>query len=76
MTFALTCIFIIMVFWRPQEWLIPSLYGWPLLDVVIYGALLSLLIETNEGKLRFPKGPVSRKPPSKPATGRTNNYIG
>lgn len=55
MTFGLTFIFMVLVFWRPQEWLIPWLYGWPLLDVITYMALLSLMIEGQAKRVRFPK---------------------
>jgi hypothetical protein len=58
MTFPLTILFMFMVFWRPQEWLFPWLYGWPLLDGVVYAALLSLVMEINQGQARFPKTPA------------------
>ena len=44
-----------MVYWRPQEWLVPWLYGWPLLDVVVIMAVMALLIESDQGTLEFPK---------------------
>lgn len=59
MTFPLTLIFMFLVFWRPQEWLLPWLYGWPLLDAITYAALLALIMETNQGQVRFPKTPVT-----------------
>ena len=43
-----------MVFWRPQEWLVPWMYGMPVLDVVVVIALLSLLVEFNEGRVKMP----------------------
>lgn len=55
MTFFFTIIFMFLVFWRPQEWLVPWLYGWPILDLVVVLALMSLLIETDQGKIYFPK---------------------
>jgi putative inorganic carbon (HCO3(-)) transporter len=55
MTFALTLSFMILVFWRPQEWLIPGLFGWPLLDVITFVALLSLLLEAQSKRVRFPR---------------------
>jgi putative inorganic carbon (HCO3(-)) transporter len=55
MTFAWTLIFMAMVFWRPQEWLVPWMYGWPLLDIVVVCSLMFLLMEVNEGRVRFPK---------------------
>ncbi len=58
MTFFLTIVFVILVFWRPQEWLVPQLEGWPLLDAVVYTALLALLMEIQQGKIRFPKTPA------------------
>lgn len=33
----------------------PWLYGWPMLDAVVVLCLLSLLIEVDEGKIKFPK---------------------
>jgi len=55
MTFFLTLAFMFMVFWRPQEWLLPWLYGWPLLDAVVYLGVLSLFIEAQQGTIRFPR---------------------
>ena len=34
MTFFLTMLFVFLVLWRPQEWLVPELYGWPLLNML------------------------------------------
>ena len=58
MTFPLTLLFIFLIFWRPQEWLFPWMYGWPLLDAITYGALLSLLLEAGQGVVRFSKNPA------------------
>ena len=58
MTYFLTLAFMFMVFWRPQEWLVPWLYGWPLLQVVIYGAVLSLAVESTQKSMSFPKTPA------------------
>jgi len=55
MTFFFTSIFMILVFWRPQEWLIPWLYGWPLLDAIVFISLLALLVESDQGYVRFPR---------------------
>jgi len=55
MTFFFTAIFIFLVFWRPQEWLFPWLFGWPILDAIVFMALLSLLIESDQRRIRFPK---------------------
>lgn len=54
MTFAMTLLFMGLVFWRPQDWLVPQLYGWPLLDVVVFVALLTLLMELDQKRVRFP----------------------
>ncbi len=45
----------LLVFWRPQDWLIPQLQGLPILDAVVGVAMLSLLIEIDSKKIRFPK---------------------
>jgi putative inorganic carbon (hco3(-)) transporter len=58
MTFPFTLVFMFLVFWRPQEWLVPTLYGWPLLDVVVYGALLSLIMEINQKQIKLPRTPM------------------
>jgi len=58
MTFPLTLIFMFLVFWRPQEWLIPWLYGWPLLDVIVYAAMLGLVMEVSQKQIRMPRTPV------------------
>lgn len=54
MTFRLVICFMLLVFARPQEWLFPWLYGIPLLDVVFALSVFFLLVEKNEGKLKFP----------------------
>lgn len=58
MTFPLTLIFIWLVFWRPQEWLLPGLYGWPLLQGIVFVALLLLAVEISQGTTEFPKTPA------------------
>ena len=58
MTYPLALLFMFLVFWRPQEWLFPWLYGWPLLDVIVYAAVLSLAMEGNPTGSRFPKTPA------------------
>jgi len=58
MTFPLTLIFIWLVFWRPQEWLIPWMFGWPVLSGVIYAALLGLIMEASQKSITFPKTPA------------------
>ncbi len=55
MTFFFISIFMILVFWRPQEWLFPFLYGFNLLDATFYIALLFFLLENQDKKLRFDK---------------------
>jgi len=42
-----------MVFWRPQEWLFPWLFGLPILDAVTYGAMLAMTMEYKSGQLRM-----------------------
>jgi hypothetical protein len=54
LTFALTSIFVALVFWRPQEWLLPFLEGWPILDVVVALAAVAFVIEVRENRLRLP----------------------
>ena len=58
MTFSLTLTFIWLVFWRPQEWLLPWMFGWPVLQGIIFVALLSLMMEINQGTTTFPKTPA------------------
>ncbi|RKX64718.1 MAG: hypothetical protein DRP42_05945 [Tenericutes bacterium] len=55
MTFFLTTVFMFMVFWRPQEWLFPWLFGLPVLDVVVCLAIITTFMEVEQGKLRIPK---------------------
>ncbi|MDD4871220.1 MAG: hypothetical protein PHR77_11730 [Kiritimatiellae bacterium] len=55
MTFFFTLVFVFLVFWRPQEWLFPWLFGWPLLDAVMFMALLGFLMESNQGLIRIPR---------------------
>ncbi|MDI6775008.1 MAG: hypothetical protein QME60_06395 [Verrucomicrobiota bacterium] len=54
MTFFFTLLFEVFVFWRPQEWWLTWLYGWNLLDLIVYLALLALLAEVRAGRARFP----------------------
>jgi putative inorganic carbon (HCO3(-)) transporter len=58
MTFSLTLVFIWLVFWRPQEWLFPWMFGLPFLDAVIYIALLGLLMEASQNTVKKPKTPA------------------
>ena len=55
MTFFFTSIFLIMTFWRPQEWLVPWMFGWPVLDVVVVMAILTLMMEIDTGKVSWPR---------------------
>ncbi len=55
MTFFFTFIFMILVFWRPQEWLVPQLFGIPLLNGVVGLAVLALLLEISSNRIHFPK---------------------
>jgi putative inorganic carbon (HCO3(-)) transporter len=53
MSFFLLYIFIVLVFWRPQEWLFPWLYGFPLLDIITFLAILAMMIEFDSGKIKI-----------------------
>jgi putative inorganic carbon (hco3(-)) transporter len=53
MSFFLLYVFIVLVFWRPQEWLFPWLFGIPLLQGITYMALLAMMMEYQSGRLRF-----------------------
>ena len=55
MTFFFTLLFMFLVYWRPQDWLIPQLFGLPVLDAVTFLALLALLLEADQGRIKFPK---------------------
>ncbi len=50
----------LIVFWRPQEWLFPFLYGFNILNIVFILAILSFLVEYREGKLHIPRGTPQR----------------
>lgn len=54
MAFFFTIVFMFLVFWRPQEWLLPWLYGLPLLDAVVYLSILALLVESHQGRVSIP----------------------
>jgi len=58
MTFPLTVIFVFLVFWRPQEWLVTWMYGWPLLDVIFYASMLSMMMEAGQGQILFKRSPA------------------
>ena len=55
MTFFLSLLFMFLVFWRPQDWLLPFLYGWPILDVILFVTLLALLLEVNSKRVSLPR---------------------
>ncbi len=46
----------IIVFWRPQEWLFPFLYGYDMLNIIFIMAIGAFLVEKKEGRLRIPQG--------------------
>jgi putative inorganic carbon (hco3(-)) transporter len=58
MTYCITLIFIFLVFWRPQEWLVPELFGWPVLQIITAISLVGLFIGIHERTERFPKTPA------------------
>jgi hypothetical protein len=58
MTYFFSLVFIFLVFWRPQEWLMPWAFGWPILDVITYAALLSLVVEIGQQSVPMPKTPA------------------
>ena len=55
MTFALANLFMILVFWRPQEWLLPWLFGLPMLDAIVAVAVLSMMMEADQKTIHFPR---------------------
>lgn len=58
MTFGLTLSFIVLVFLRPQDWIWPWLSGWPLLDAIMYLAVLALLVEGQGGRIGVQRTPA------------------
>jgi putative inorganic carbon (hco3(-)) transporter len=52
MTFFLVCLFIVLVFWRPQEWLWPALNGLRILQVIVVAAVISFSAEYKAGMVR------------------------
>lgn len=60
MAFPFTIVFMFLVFWRPQEWLMPWLFGWPLLDAITGAALVGLLMEAGQGTVPVPRTPAIR----------------
>ncbi len=55
MTFFFTFVFMFLVFWRPQEWLVPQLFGIPILNGVFWLALLCLLVEIDSRRIQYPR---------------------
>jgi len=53
MSFFFLFIFIVLVFWRPQEWLFPWMFGIPFLDAITYMSILALMLEYDSGKVRI-----------------------
>jgi hypothetical protein len=53
MSFFLLYLFIVLVFWRPQEWLFPWMFGIPVLPVITYLAILALMLEYDSGKVKI-----------------------
>jgi len=58
MAFIFVQIFVLLVFWRPQEWLVRALYGWPLLDIFVGLALFAVMIDIKENRQRLFKSPL------------------
>ncbi len=58
MTFFLTLVFLMLVMWRPQDWLMPWLFGVPVLDVTVFLSLLSLIVEVDSGRVKWPRTPA------------------
>ncbi|MBN1671876.1 MAG: O-antigen ligase family protein [Kiritimatiellae bacterium] len=57
MAFTFVVLFVVLVFWRPQEWLLPWLYGLPILDVVAGLAVFGVLIEITDRRISVPRVP-------------------
>ncbi len=53
MSFFFLYVFILLVFWRPQEWLIPWMFGIPVLQGVTFMAVLAMMLEHSSGRLRL-----------------------
>ncbi len=53
MSFFLLYIFIVLVFWRPQEWLFPWMFGISVLQGITYVAVLALMLEYDSGKVKI-----------------------
>lgn len=58
MSFFFALVFMILVFWRPQEWLVPELYGSRMLVAVIVLSCFAFFVEFNARRIEVPKGPV------------------
>ncbi|MBN2301042.1 MAG: hypothetical protein JXN60_00865, partial [Lentisphaerae bacterium] len=54
MTFGVMLVFVLFIFWRPQEWLLPWIFGWPLMDIVVSVAVITFWLETDQRNLRPP----------------------
>ena len=58
MTFVLTLLFMTLVFLRPQDWIWGWLSGWPLLDAIVFLSILFLMLEGQDGRLRYQRTPA------------------
>ena len=56
MTFSLMCLFVLLVFWQPQDWLSAVAADWRLLPVIMVVAMVTFLAEMKSGRIRMPKG--------------------
>jgi hypothetical protein len=54
-TLFLAIFFVFWVFWRPQEWLFPWMFGWPILDLVVGTAVIALVMELGQGAIKMPR---------------------
>ena len=57
MSYFFSLLFVVMVFWRPQEWLVPVLYGIPILDGIAILSIYSLIAEMQSGAIRVARMP-------------------
>jgi len=55
MTFPLMFIFMFLVLWRPQDWCMPWMYGWPFLQLITGMAVISMAMEATQKPFYFPK---------------------
>jgi len=55
MSFFFALLFMILVFWRPQEWLVPALFGVPLLNFVTGLSGVSFMVEYSAKRVSIPR---------------------